>query len=125
MKTKNEDASPLDGEKIITPLKGVIFSPFQGVENSQSRQGAKRTIELLKRKNTYTPELQTPKNELVRGKDGIVRGNLNGIECEIFEGESNREGAIKGVKYDFVRFHNHPSFDNYGNYIGKNKICNE
>lgn len=123
--TKKNDYSPLlSGEKIITP-KGVIFSPPQEVEDANTRQGAKRTLEMLNRKVRFTPELETPKNELVRGKDGKVRGNLNGIECEIFESESNRDGAIKGIKYDFVRFHNHPSFDDYGNYIGKNKIGNE
>ena len=124
MTTKNDNAPLLGRGKIETP-KGVSFSLPQKVEDANTRQGAKRTFEMLKRRVRFTPELETPKNELVRGKDGIVRGNLNGIECEIFEGGSNRDGAIKGVKYDFVRFFNHPSFDDYGNYIGKNKIGNE
>ena len=73
----------------------------------------------------FTPEVEKPKDELRRCEDGNIRGTLNGIETEIFQGESNRPGAIPGIKYDFVRFKNHPAFDEYGNYIGKNKIIGE
>ena len=121
MKNENANAPPLGGEKIESP-KGLSFSPSQRVEDTQSRSGAKRTIELLKRKVQFTPEVETGKNELVRCKDGSVRGKLNNNECEIFESESQREGAIEGIKYSFIRFKDHPSFDEYGNYIGRNKI---
>ena len=69
--------------------------------------------------------METPRDELRRCEDGNIRGTLNGIETEVFQSESTRPGAIPGVKYDFVRFKNHPAFDEYGNYIGKNKIIGE
>jgi len=121
---KNENANPylLSRGEIETP-KGVSSPLPQEGENTQSHSSAKRTIEMLKRKVQYTPEVETGKNELRRGKDGIVRGKLNNIECEIFESESKREGAIEGIKYSFIRFTNHPSFDEYGNYIKRNKMC--
>ena len=86
---------------------------------------AKRTLSALKKRVRFTPEVETPKDELRRCEDGNIRGTLNGIKTEIFQGESNRPGAIPGIKYDFVRFKNHPAFDEYGNYIGKNKIIGE
>ena len=120
---KNENANPLlsSGGEIYNP-KGLYSPPSRECENTHSRSSAKRTIEMLKRKVQYTPEVETGKNELRRGRDGIVRGKLNNIECEIFESESRREGAIEGIKYSFIRFTNHPSFDEYGNYIKRNKI---
>ena len=100
-----------------------LSSPLpQEVKDTQSRSGAKRTIEMLKRKVVFTPEVETGKNELRRCKDDVIRGKLNNNECEIFESESKREGAIEGIKYSFIRFKNHPSFDEYGNYIKRNKI---
>ncbi len=124
---ENENENPLlsSGEKIESP-KGLSFSPSRECEKSQSRtDAAKRTLSLLKKRVRFTPEVEKPKDELRRCEDGNVRGTLNGIETEIFQGESNRPGAIPGIKYDFVRFKNHPSFDEYGNYIGKNKIIGE
>ena len=121
MKNENANAPLLSRGEIETPL-GVSSPLPQEVENTQSRSGAKRTIEMLKRKVQFTPEVETGKNELFRCKDGSVRGKLNNIECEIFESESKREGAIEGIKYSFIRFKNHPSFDDYGNYIGRTKI---
>ena len=121
MKNENANAPLLSRGEIETPL-GVSSPLPQEVENTQSRSSAKRTIEMLQRKVQYTPEVETGKTELRRCKDGIVRGKLNSIECEIFELESEREGAIEGTKYSFIRFKNHPSFDEYGNYIKRNKM---
>ena len=124
---ENENENPLlsSGGEIVTP-KGVTSPPSRECEKSQSRtDAAKATLSALKRRVRFTPEVETPSNELRRCADGNVRGTLNGIETEIFQGESNRPGAIPGIKYDFVRFKNHPSFDEYGNYIGKNKIIGE
>ena len=121
MENENANAPLLSRGEIETP-KGVSSPLSQEVEDTQSRSGAKRTIEMLKRKIAYTPVVETGKNELRRCKDGSVRGKLNNIECEIFESESQREGAIEGIKYSFIRFKNHPSIDEYGNYIGRNKI---
>ena len=125
MKHENENTLLSSGEKIESP-KGLSFSPSRECEISQSRtDAAKATLSALKKRVRFTPEVEKPKDELRRCADGNVRGTLNGIETEIFQGESNRPGAIPGVSYDFVRFKNHPSFDEYGNYIGKNKIIGE
>ena len=124
---ENENENPLlsSGGEIVTP-KGVTSPPSRECEKSQSRtDAAKATLSALKKRIRFTPEVETPSNELRRCADGNIRGTLNGIETEIFQGESNRPGAIPGIKYDFVRFKNHPSFDEYGNYIGKNKIIGE
>ncbi len=124
---ENENEKPLlsSGGEIYNP-KGLYSPPSRECEKSQSRtDAAKATLSALKRRVRFTPEVETPSNELRRCADGNVRGTLNGIETEIFQGESNRPGAIPGIKYDFVRFKNHPSFDEYGNYIGKNKIIGE
>tara|TARA_R100000152_G_C6775253_1_gene203545 strand:+ start:580 stop:957 length:378 start_codon:yes stop_codon:yes gene_type:complete len=124
---ENENAKPLlsGGGEIYNP-KGLYSPPSRECENSQSRtDAAKRTLSALKKRVRFTPEVETPKDELRRCEDGNIRGTLNGIETEIFQGESNRPGAIPGIKYDFVRFKNHPAFDEYGNYIGKNKIIGE
>ena len=125
MKHENENTLLSSGEKIESP-KGLSFSPSRECEISQSRtDAAKATLSALKKRVRFTPEVEKPKDELRRCADGNIRGTLNGIETEIFQGESNRPGAIPGIKYDFVRFKNHPSFDEYGNYIGKNKIIGE
>ena len=125
MKHENEKPLLSSGEKIESP-KGLSFSPSRECEKSQSRtDAAKATLSALKKRIRFTPEVEKPKDELRRCADGNVRGTLNGIETEIFQGESNRPGAIPGIKYDFVRFKNHPSFDEYGNYCGKNKIIGE
>ena len=125
MKHENENTLLSSGEKIESP-KGLSFSPSRECEISQSRtDAAKATLSALKKRIRFTPEVEKPKDELRRCEDGNIRGTLNGIETEIFQGESNRPGAIPGIKYDFVRFKNHPSFDEYGNYIGKNKIIGE
>tara|TARA_R100000742_G_C4225556_1_gene48271 strand:- start:310 stop:687 length:378 start_codon:yes stop_codon:yes gene_type:complete len=125
MKHENENTLLSSGEKIESP-KGLSFSPSRECEISQSRtDAAKATLSALKKRVRFTPEVEKPKDELRRCADGNIRGTLNGIETEIFQGESNRPGAIPGVKYDFVRFKNHPAFDEYGNYIGKNKIIGE
>ena len=124
---ENENANPLlsSGEKIESP-KGLSFSPSRECEISQSRtDAAKATLSALKKQVRFTPEVEKPSDELRRCEDGNIRGTLNGIETEIFQGESNRPGAIPGIKYDFVRFKNHPAFDEYGTYIGKNKIIGE
>ena len=124
---QNENENPLlsSGGEIVTP-KGVTSPPSRECEKSQSRpDAAKAPLSALKKRIRFTPEVETPSNELRRCADGNVRGTLNGIETEIFQGESNRPGAIPGIKYDFVRFKNHPAFDEYGNYIGKNKIIGE
>ena len=117
---ENENEKPLlsSGGEIYNP-KGLYSPPSRECEKSQSRtDAAKATLSALKRRVRFTPEVETPSNELRRCADGNVRGTLNGIETEIFQGESNRPGAIPGIKYDFVRFKNHPSFDEYGKYIG-------
>ena len=125
MKHENENTLLSSGEKIESP-KGLSFSPSRECEISQSRtDAAKATLSALKKRIRFTPEVEKPKDELRRCEDGNIRGTLNGIETEIFQGESNRPGAIPGIKYDFVRFKNHPSFDEYGNYIGKNKMIGE
>ena len=125
MKHENENPLLSSGGEIVTP-KGVTSPPSRECEKSRSRtDAAKRTLSLLKKRVRFTPEVETPKDELRRCEDGNIRGTLNGIETEIFQGESNRPGAIPGIKYDFVRFKNHPAFDEYGNYIGKNKIIGE
>ena len=122
MKHENENTLLSSGEKIESP-KGLSFSPSRECEISQSRtDAAKATLSALKKRVRFTPEVEKPKDELRRCADGNIRGTLNGIETEIFQGESNRPGAIPGVSYDFVRFKNHPSFDEYGNYIKRNKI---
>ena len=124
---ENENEKPLlsSGGEIYNP-KGLYSPPSRECEISQSRtDAAKATLSALKKRVRFTPEVETPKNELRRCADGNVRGTLNGIETELFQSESTREGAIPGVTYDFVRFKNHPSFDDYGNYIGKNKIIGE
>jgi hypothetical protein len=124
---ENENEKPLlsSGGEIYNP-KGLYSPPSRECEISQSRtDAAKATLSALKRRVRFTPEVEKPKDELRRCADGNVRGTLNGIETEIFQGESNRPGAIAGIKYDFVRFKNHPSFDEYGNYIGKNKMIGE
>ena len=124
---ENENENPLlsGGGEIYNP-KGLYSPPSRECEKSQSRtDAAKRTLSALKKRVRFTPEVETPKDELRRCEDGNIRGTLNGIETEIFQGESNRPGAIPGIKYDFVRFKNHPAFDEYGNYIGKNKIIGE
>tara|TARA_R110002020_G_C15692752_1_gene720032 strand:+ start:122 stop:493 length:372 start_codon:yes stop_codon:yes gene_type:complete len=121
MKNENAKAPLLSRGEMESP-KGLSSPLPQEVENTQSRSSAQRTIEMLQRKVQYTPEVETGKNELRRCKDGIVRGKLNNIECEIFESESQREGAVEGIKYSFIRFNNHPSIDEYGNYIKRNKI---
>ena len=124
---ENENEKPLlsSGGEIYNP-KGLYSPPSRECEKSQSRtDAAKATLSALKRRVRFTPEVEKPRDELRRCADGNVRGTLNGIETEIFQGESNRPGAIPGIKYDFVRFKNHPSFDEYGNYIGKNKIIGE
>ena len=124
---ENENEKPLlsSGGEIYNP-KGLYSPPSRECEISQSRtDAAKATLSALKKRVRFTPEVETPKDELRRCADGNVRGTLNGIATEIFQGESNRPGAIPGVSYDFVRFKNHPSFDEYGNYIGKNKIIGE
>jgi hypothetical protein len=125
MKHENEKPLLSSGEKIESP-KGLSFSPSRECEISQSRtDAAKATLSALKKRIRFTPEVEKPKDELRRCEDGNIRGTLNGIETEVFQSESTRPGAIPGVKYDFVRFKNHPSFDEYGNYIGKNKIIGE
>ena len=124
---ENENEKPLlsSGGEIYNP-KGLYSPPSRECEKSQSRtDAAKATVSALKKSVRFTPEVEKPKDELRRCADGNIRGTLNGIETEIFQGESNRPGAIPGVSYDFVRFKNHPSFDEYGNYIGKNKIIGE
>ena len=125
MKHENEKPLLSSGEKIESP-KGLSFSPSRECEISQSRtDAAKATLSALKKRIRFTPEVEKPKDELRRCADGNIRGTLNGIETEVFQSESTRPGAIPGVKYDFVRFKNHTSFDEYGNYIGKNKIIGE
>jgi len=125
MKHENENTLLSSGEKIESP-KGLSFSPSRECEISQSRtDAAKATLSALKKRIRFTPEVEKPKDELRRCADGNIRGTLNGIETEVFQSESTRPGAIPGVKYDFVRFKNHPAFDEYGNYIGKNKIIGE
>ena len=125
MKHENENVALSSGGEMKTP-KGVFSPPPREYANSQSRtDAAKRTLSLLKKRVRFTPEVEKPKDELRRCKDGNIRGTLNGIETEVFQSESTRPGAIPGVKYDFVRFKNHPAFDEYGNYIGKNKIIGE
>ena len=125
MKHENENTLLSSGEKIESP-KGLSFSPSRECEISQSRtDAAKATLSALKKRIRFTPEVEKPKDELRRCADGNIRGTLNGIETEVFQSESTRPGAIPGIKYDFVRFKNHPSFDEYGNYIGKNKIIGE
>ena len=125
MKHENENTLLSSGEKIESP-KGLSFSPSRECEISQSRtDAAKATLSALKKRVRFTPEVEKPRDELRRCADGNVRGTLNGIETEVFQSESTRPGAIPGIKYDFVRFKNHPSFDEYGNYIGKNKIIGE
>ena len=125
MKHENENTLLSSGEKIESP-KGLSFSPSRECEISQSRtDAAKATLSALKKRIRFTPEVEKPRDELRRCADGNIRGTLNGIETEVFQSESTRPGAIPGVKYDFVRFKNHPSFDEYGNYIGKNKIIGE
>ena len=125
MKHENEKPLLSIGGEIETP-KGVSSPPYRECEISQSRtDAANATLSALKRRIRFTPEVETPKNELRRYADGNVRGTLNGIETELFQSESMRPGAIPGVTYDFVRFKNHPSFDEYGNYIGKNKMIGE
>ena len=125
MKHENEKPLLSSGEKIESP-KGLSFSPSRECEKSQSRtDAAKATLSALKKRIRFTPEVEKPKDELRRCADGNIRGTLNGIETEVFQSESTRQGAIPGVKYDFVRFKNHPAFDEYGNYIGKNKIIGE
>ena len=125
MKHENENTLLSSGEKIESP-KGLSFSPSRECEISQSRtDAAKATLSALKKRIRFTPEVEKPKDELRRCADGNIRGTLNGIETEVFQSESTREGAIPGVKYDFVRFKNHPSFDEWGNYIGKNKMIGE
>ena len=124
---ENENAKPLlsGGGEIYNP-KGLYSPPSRECENSQSRtEAAKRTLSALKKRVRFTPEVEKPRDELRRCADGNIRGTLNGIETEMFQSESTRPGAIPGVKYDFVRFKNHPAFDEYGNYIGKNKIIGE
>jgi hypothetical protein len=124
---ENENAKPLlsGGGEIYNP-KGLYSPPSRECEKSQSRtDAAKRTLSALKKRVRFTPEVETPRDELRRCEDGNIRGTLNGIETEVFQSESTRPGAIPGVKYDFVRFKNHPAFDEYGNYIGKNKIIGE
>ena len=124
---ENENEKPLlsSGGEIYNP-KGLYSPPSRECEKSQSRtDAAKATLSALKRRVRFTPEVETPSNELRRCADGNIRGTLNGIETEVFQSESTRPGAIPGVKYDFVRFKNHPSFDEYGNYIGKNKMIGE
>ena len=125
MKHENENVTLSSGGEMKTP-KGVFSPQSREYANSQSRtDAAKATLSALKKRVRFTPEVEKPKDELRRCADGNVRGTLNGIKTEIFQGESNRPGAIPGVSYDFVRFKNHPSFDDYGNYIGKNKIIGE
>jgi len=125
MENENENTLLSSGEKIESP-KGLSFSPSRECEISQSRtDAAKATLSALKKRIRFTPEVEKPKDELRRCADGNIRGTLNGIETEVFQSESTRPGAIPGVKYDFVRFKNHPSFDEYGNYIGQNKIIGE
>jgi len=125
MKHENEKPLLSSGGEIVTP-KGVTSPPSRECEISQSRtDAAKATLSALKRRIRFTPEVETPSNELRRCADGNVRGTLNGIETEVFQSESTRPGAIPGVTYDFVRFKNHPSFDEYGNYIGNNKMIGE
>ena len=124
---ENENEKPLlsSGGEIYNP-KGLYSPPSRECEKSQSRtDAAKATLSALKKRVRFTPEVEKPRDELRRCADGNVRGTLNGIETEVFQSESTRPGAIPGVKYDFVRFKNHPSFDEYGNYIGKNKIIGE
>ena len=125
MKHENENVALSSGGEIKTP-KGVFSPTSREYANSQSRtDAAKATLSALKKRVRFTPEVEKPKDELRRCADGNIRGTLNGIETEVFQSESTRPGAIPGVKYDFVRFKNHPSFDEYGNYIGKNKIIGE
>ena len=125
MKHENENVALSSGGEIVTP-KGVTSPPSREYANSQSRtDAAKATLSALKKRIRFTPEVEKPKDELRRCADGNIRGTLNGIETELFQSESTRPGAIPGVTYDFVRFKNHPSFDEYGNYIGKNKIIGE
>ena len=125
MKHENENVALSSGGEIKTP-KGDFSPPSREYANSQSRtDAAKATLSALKKRIRFTPEVEKPKDELRRCEDGNIRGTLNGIETEVFQSESTRPGAIPGVKYDFVRFKNHPSFDEYGNYIGKNKIIGE
>ena len=125
MKHENENTLLSSGGEIYNP-KGLYSPPSRECEKSQSRtDAAKATLSALKKRIRFTPEVEKPKDELRRCEDGNIRGTLNGIETEIFQGESNRPGAIPGIQYDFVRFKNHPSFDEYGNYIGKNKIIGE
>ena len=125
MKHENENVALSSGGEMKTP-KGVFSPPSREYANSQSRtDAAKATLSALKKRVRFTPEVEKPKDELRRCADGNIRGTQNGIETEIFQGESNRPGAIPGIKYDFVRFKNHPAFDEYGNYIGKNKIIGE
>ena len=124
---ENENEKPLlsSGGEIYNP-KGLYSPPSRECEKSQSRTDtAKATLSALKKRVRFTPEVEKPRDELRRCADGNVRGTLNGIETEVFQSESTRPGAIPGVKYDFVRFKNHPAFDEYGNYIGKNKIIGE
>ena len=125
MKHENENTLLSSGGEIYNP-KGLYSPPSRECEKSQSRtDAAKATLSALKRRVRFTPEVEKPRDELRRCADGNIRGTLNGIETEIFQGESNRPGAIPGIKYDFVRFKNHPAFDEYGHYIGKNKIIGE
>jgi hypothetical protein len=124
---ENENEKPLlsSGGEIYNP-KGLYSPPSRECEKSQSRtDAAKATLSALKKRVRFTPEVEKPRDELRRCADGNVRGTLNGIETEVFQSESTRPGAIPGVTYDFIRFKNHPSFDEYGNYIGKNKIIGE
>ena len=125
MENVNEKPLLSSGGEIYNP-KGLYSPPSRECEKSQSRtDAAKATLSALKRRIRFTPEVEKPKDELRRCEDGNIRGTLNGIETEVFQSESTRPGAIPGVKYDFVRFKNHPAFDEYGNYIGKNKIIGE
>ena len=125
MKHENEKPLLSSGGEIYNP-KGLYSPPSRECEKSQSRtDAAKATLSALKKRVRFTPEEEKPRDELRRCADGNVRGTLNGIETELFQSESTRPGAIPGVKYDFVRFKNHPAFDEYGNYIGKNKIIGE
>ena len=93
MKHENENVALSSGGEMKTP-KGVFSPPSREYANSQSRtEAAKATLSALKKRVRFTPEVETPKDELRRCKDGNIRGTLNGLKLKCFN-PSQRPGAI-------------------------------